>query len=55
LAGRFCSHLGLSPQVASSAQTIAKILKDVGVLDGRSPPTTYNYYCNCYIFHSFIV
>lgn len=39
LVGRFCSHLGLSPQVASSAQTIAKNLKDVGVLEGRSPTT----------------
>jgi len=39
LVGRFCSHLGLSPQVASSAQTIAKNLKDIGVLEGRSPTT----------------
>lgn len=39
LVGRFCSHLGLSPQVASSAQIIAKYLKDVGVLEGRSPTT----------------
>lgn len=39
LVGRFCSHLGLSPQVASAAQTIAKNLKDVGVLEGRSPTT----------------
>lgn len=39
LVGRFCSHLGLSPQVASSAQTIAKYLKEVGVLEGRSPTT----------------
>lgn len=39
LVGRFCSHLGLSPQIASSAQTIAKNLKTVGVLEGRSPTT----------------
>lgn len=39
LVGKFCSHLDLSPQVASAAQSIARSLKEVGVLDGRSPTT----------------
>lgn len=39
LVGRFCSHLGMSPTIATSAQLIAKNLKDVGVLEGRSPTT----------------
>ncbi|GME86616.1 unnamed protein product [Ambrosiozyma monospora] len=39
LVGRFCSHLGLTPQITSSAQSIARKLKEVGVLEGRSPTT----------------
>ncbi|ODV84523.1 hypothetical protein CANARDRAFT_29061 [[Candida] arabinofermentans NRRL YB-2248] len=39
LVGRFCSHLGLTPQITSSAQHIARRLKEVGVLEGRSPTT----------------
>ncbi|KAG0677750.1 transcription initiation factor IIB [Kluyveromyces marxianus] len=36
---RFCSHLGLSVQVANAAEYIAKHSKDVNVLAGRSPIT----------------
>lgn len=39
LTGRFCSNLGLKPQVASVAEHIAKKSKDVGVLAGKSPTT----------------
>ncbi|KAH3669420.1 hypothetical protein OGAPHI_001541 [Ogataea philodendri] len=39
LVGRFCSHLGLSPQITTSAQHIARTLKETGVLEGRSPTT----------------
>ncbi|KAG7807566.1 hypothetical protein KL921_004324 [Ogataea angusta] len=39
LVGRFCSHLGLSPQITTSAQHIARTLKELGVLEGRSPTT----------------
>ncbi|AET39517.1 transcription factor TFIIB Ecym_4477 [Eremothecium cymbalariae DBVPG len=36
---RFCSHLGLSVQVANAAEYIAKHAKDINVLAGRSPIT----------------
>ncbi|ODQ79829.1 hypothetical protein BABINDRAFT_36614 [Babjeviella inositovora NRRL Y-12698] len=36
---RFCSHLGLSPQVTNAAEHLARSDKDVGVLSGRSPIT----------------
>ncbi|AAS51927.2 ADR007Cp [Eremothecium gossypii ATCC 10895] len=36
---RFCSHLGLSVQVANAAEYIAKHAKDINVLAGRSPLT----------------
>lgn len=39
LVGRFCSHLGLTPQITSSARHIARKLREVGVLEGRSPTT----------------
>ncbi|VEU21853.1 DEKNAAC102852 [Brettanomyces naardenensis] len=39
LVGRFCSHLGLKPQLTSSARHIARKLREVGVLEGRSPTT----------------
>ncbi|CDK26841.1 unnamed protein product [Kuraishia capsulata CBS 1993] len=39
LVGRFCSHLGLSPQVSSAAEFIARRTREVGVLAGRSPTT----------------
>lgn len=34
---RFCSHLGLSPQVTKAAEHIARRAKDEGTLAGRSP------------------
>ncbi|EGW34148.1 uncharacterized protein SPAPADRAFT_59562 [Spathaspora passalidarum NRRL Y-27907] len=36
---RFCSHLGLTPQVTNAAEHIARQCKDIGVLAGRSPTT----------------
>ena len=36
---RFCSHLGLSVQIANSAEYIAKHCKDINVLAGKSPIT----------------
>ncbi|ODV98196.1 hypothetical protein PACTADRAFT_683 [Pachysolen tannophilus NRRL Y-2460] len=39
LIGRYCSNLGLTPQVANVAEHIAKKSKDVGVLAGKSPIT----------------
>lgn len=34
---RFCSHLGLSPQITRAAEHIAHCAKDEGTLAGRSP------------------
>lgn len=39
LVGRFCSHLGLDNSFSSSSQLIARKLREVGVLEGRSPTT----------------
>ncbi|SCV05987.1 LANO_0H19592g1_1 [Lachancea nothofagi CBS 11611] len=36
---RFCSHLGLSVQIANAAEYIAKHSKDINVLAGKSPIT----------------
>lgn len=37
---RFCSHLGLDPQVTNAAEHIARKCQEHGILAGRSPTTT---------------
>lgn len=39
LVGRICSHLGMTSRISSAAQYIARKLKEVGILDGKSPTT----------------
>ncbi|CDK26658.1 unnamed protein product [Kuraishia capsulata CBS 1993] len=39
LVGRFCSHLGLSPQMSSAAEFIAGRTREAGILASRSPTT----------------
>lgn len=36
---RFCSHLGLSSQVANAAEYIARRCEEIGIFSGRSPIT----------------